>query len=166
MSILYEGVESLGEDPLREVAKGSHFPQCTTGGQVVIPLPRFYPSDLESLGDTHSQSPKPLSSNPNHSCYSSWEPTIISGKLYSVGDVSKFHFQLASTYILQLIIPEEGTQKKHDSWFAKNFTSFPVPLSFSQAFVFSALDYLKLCQGAIYFLIEMWGCFHRWKLRG
>jgi hypothetical protein len=83
-----------------------------------------------------------------------------------VGDVSKFHFQLASTHILHLIIPGEGTQKKGDSWFAQNFTSFPVPLSFLEAFAFSALDYLKLCQGAIYFFIEMWGCFHRWKLRG
>jgi hypothetical protein len=47
ISILYEGEESLREDLLRENVKDGPFPQCTTGGKVVIPLLRLFLSSLQ-----------------------------------------------------------------------------------------------------------------------
>jgi hypothetical protein len=78
----------------------------------------------------------------------------------------QYYFHPSSPSIIHSIILGDGTQKKEIHGSLKTLLYFPVPLSFSEACVFSVWDCLKLCQGAIYFFIEMWGCFHRWKLRG
>ena len=80
-------------------------------------LLRIYLLHLDFLGYTFFQSlrisPKPLSSNPIHSFFpSSWESTVVSGKPYSVSDVSRFRLQLVSIPILLLIIRAEGIQNK------------------------------------------------------
>ena len=134
------------------------FAQQTTGWPVVTLLPRICFSDLELLGDTLSQSlhisPKPMSSNPTDGFYSSLESAIISGKHHLVSDVSKFHPQLVLMCILHLIIPGERTQNELNNDSFKLSAVSPVPLVFSQAFIFLNMEYyFKLCQGVIRFLI-------------
>ena len=120
------------EDLLWKTINNSRFTKRITGGPVLISFSRLCPSNPGFQGDTlsHYQSlsilQTPLPSKSIRSSYPASESTLVSSKSNALSYVSRFHFQLESTCILEQIVPWEGTlkkkKKKTDSQFVHVFT--------------------------------------------
>ena len=146
--------------------------QRTTCGSVVIRLLRFYLSMLGSQGDTLSHyqllhiSSKLSPGNPICSSYPALEWAVNSSKPYSLSSVSKFHLQLASTCILHLIIPLDGTE---ENWFITHSDFYLISLCSSRFLgPLNFRPWINLSYAKGYFIIRLRSgfFFSRWSLKG